>query len=170
MLFSYKGIDSEYKYKRGMIEANTQFEAMDKIKETEGVIIIIHLKKVSNSKILNRMRVNFNVRLENIENRLNNRTNRIIKKDKQKQKSKKKKKAGSELLEKSPILRGLNKLRSVNISLPGGRGGGKKIVIDEDMYTNLQSMFKARESFDDTSNEDNIEFSRNENLIHLQLT
>ena len=164
MLFSYKGIDSEYKYKRGMIEANTQFEAMDKIKETEGVIIIIHLKKTSNSKILNRMRVNFNVRLENIENRLNNRTNRIVQKDKQKQKSKKKRKAGSELLEKSPILRGLNKLRSVNISLPGGRGGSKKIVMDEDMYTNLQNMFKERESSDDTDSEYNVEVSRNENL------
>ena len=85
MLFSYKGIDSEYKYKRGMIEANTQFEAMDKIKETEGVIIIIHLKKTSNNKILNRMRGDFNVRLEKIENRFNNRINRIVQKDKQTQ-------------------------------------------------------------------------------------
>lgn len=147
MLFSYKGINKEYKYKRGLVEADNQVEAMSKIKETEDVIVIISMSKASNNKLISNFRTNFNVRLENFENKINQRTNEIIKKDKLKPKGKNANKISEEekedgLAERSPILRGLNKLLTYNVSGPKKRQ--KKIVIDEDMYDNLQSMFSSQ--------------------------
>lgn len=161
MLFSYKGIDNEYKYKRGMIEAETQFEAMNKIKENENVIIIMHLKKISNIKSFNRIRGDFNNRLEYIENKINSKTNKIIQKDKQK--TQKKKRMGSDLAERSPILRGLNKLRSINIGSPHNN---KKIVMDEDIYANLQNMFKGQNNIENNQQYD-IEINRDNPDVDL---
>lgn len=144
MLFSYKGINNEYKYKRGIVEAESSLEAMDKIKE-ENVIVIISMKKSSDNKFLNNFRTNLNARIENIENKINEKTNKIVQQDKMKSKDKKlksekaKEKKEETLSNKSPILRGINKLTE---SFNKGEKENKNIVVDEDMYDNLQQMFK----------------------------
>lgn len=147
MLFSYKGIDKTYKYKRGLIEAESEVEVIKKIKE-EDVIVIISISKTSNNKALYKIRSGLNNRLENIENRLNSRTNKIIQKDKQK-----KTKANKDsLVNRSPILRKLKEFSSMEPKIPSfNKKNSKKIVMDEDMYTNLQNMFKEQQRYEGTS-------------------
>ena len=166
MLFSYKGINKDYKYKRGLVEASNQVEAMNKIKETEDVIVIISMSKSSNNKIISNVRTSFNTRLEKFENKINQRTNEIIKKDKLKPKEKrgietqeKEKENEKEdgLAERSPILRGINKLLTTNIS--GPKKMQKKIVMDEDMYDNLQSMFSSQGANSENQVDYNAEYA-----------
>lgn len=106
MLFTYRGIDVNYEYKRGTTEANTELDAIRKIKEQESVLVIISLKKVYNINALNKIRSNFNTHLVNIENKINQKTNEIIQKDKVKKDVNKKADKGGGLVEKSPILKG----------------------------------------------------------------
>lgn len=156
-MFSYKGIDSNYQYKRGTINATNEIEAMNMIKDQENVIIIISLKKVSSIKILNRFRVGLNNQLEKVENNINKITRKIVYKDskpkktfKDKIKTKDKNKS-SDLGEKSPILKGLTKFAS---RFSGSKSTKKTITMDDEMYENLQNMFKEQSRY---SNE-NYEF------------
>ena len=64
MLYSYKGINKEYKYKRGMIEAKSDVEAISKIKETEDVIVLVSLTRTSSNKMLVNIRTSLNKQLE----------------------------------------------------------------------------------------------------------
>lgn len=166
MLYSYKGIDKEYKYKRGSIEASSQVDAINKIKETQDVIVVMNIKKISNIAFINSIRSSFNNRVQNIENKINERTNRIVQKDKSKSSSVVNK---EEIVDKSPIVRGFKKLtgrfsrketeevesdnteslaekspilRGLNNIATSISSKNKKVVIDEDMYDNLQEMFK----------------------------
>lgn len=140
MLFSYKGINKDYKYKRGMVEGDSELEAMNKIKEDEEVIVIISMKKSSDNRFMNNIRTNLNARIESFENKINERTNKIIQKDKLKSADKEKEKQAEPveetLADKSPILKGINKLTEAVTKK------NKKIVVDENIYDNLQSMFK----------------------------
>lgn len=145
MLFSYRGINSEYKYKRGYIESETELDAMDKIKEEKDVIVIISLKKAYNIRGLSVIRENLNTQLENFENKLNDRTRKAANKEREKAKkgkssSKEEDSKDKSLANKSPILRAINKLVSRNKAPVKG----KNIVVSEDMYDNLQEMFKER--------------------------
>lgn len=165
MLYSYKGIDKDYKYKRGTVESDSDLEAMNKIKENEDVIVIIHLKKTSNNPVISNIRNTVNSRIQNVENKMNDRTNKIIQRDKQKSSSL----VDTEnLTEKSPILRGIKNLTSkfsnkeksedssesladrspilkgINNLASSITNRNKKIIVDEDMYDNLQEMFKHK--------------------------
>lgn len=166
MLYSYKGIDKDYKYKRGTVESNSDLEAMNKIKENEDIIVIVNLKKTSNNPVLSNIRNSFNSRIQDVENRINDRTNQIIQRDKKKSSSLV---DTEDLSEKSPILRGIKNLtnrfsnkeeseesednsESLAEKSPILKGitnfassmtsRNKNIIIDEDMYDNLQEMFK----------------------------
>lgn len=143
MLFSYRGIDSEYKYKRGFIESDSEINAISEIKRKENVIVIVNLKKVSNIKGLSGFRRNLNERLENIENRLNDRARKIANKTKEKKNSKERKEITKEatLADKSPILRGLSKMMSM---FQNDTKGNSKVIVDEQMYDNLQDIFRER--------------------------
>lgn len=162
MLFSYRGINSEYKYKRGIIEADSQIIAMNKIKEEEDILVIVNLNKVSDMKVLSGLRVNYTKQLEKFENKLNDRARASA--EKTKKKSKKKQDSASEdedtsLANKSPILRGINNLVSrfgnSEPKSPGEKkakkekkskssGKGSNVIVSEDMYDNLQDMFRER--------------------------
>ena len=163
MLYSYKGIDKDYKYKRGTVESNSDVEAMSKIKENEDIIVIIHLKRTSNNPVISNIRNTVNSRIQDVENRINDRTNQIIQRDKQKSSSFV---DTEDLSEKSPILRGIKKLtskfsnkeesednseslaekspilRGITNFTSSIRSRNKKIIVDENMYGNLQEMFK----------------------------
>ncbi|HHT97697.1 MAG TPA: hypothetical protein GXZ90_07370 [Clostridiales bacterium] len=156
MLFAYRGIDVNYEYKRGAAEANTELDAIRKIKEQENVLVIVSLKKVYNINALNKIRSNFNSHLVNIENKINQKTNEIIQKDKIKKDVNKKSEKKGELIEKSPILKGLNNLFS-KIER------NKRVIVDEDMYSNLQAMFKNME--DSESNYSNYELEINKDEL-----
>ena len=166
MLFSYKGIDKTYKYKRGLVEAKSEVEVIKKIKEEEDVIVIVSINRTSNNKTLYKIRSSFNSRLENIENRLNSRTNKIIQKDKQK--TKKAKTSKDSLGNKSPILRGLSKLTSMELKAPSfNKKRSKKIVMDEDMYANLQNMFKEQQSYEGINDDYGIELTETARPVDL---
>lgn len=186
MLYSYKGIDKDYKYKRGTVESDSHVEAMNKIKENEGIIVIMNLKRTSNIPVISNIRNAFNNRIQNVENRINERTNQIIQRDKKKYSSlvdtedlsekspiirgiknltnrfsnKEESEDNSEsLAEKSPILKGITNFASSVISR------NKKIIVDEDMYDNLQEMFKHG----NTSVQQNASVQPNYNAEHSQI-
>jgi len=165
MLFSYKGITSDYKYKRGTVESSSEVNAMNSIKEKEDVIIILNLKKVSNIKVFNSMRSNVNRQLSTLENKINKRTKAHIEKSEKKGKLKKSDRNEEEkksLSEKSPVLRGLNKLYSSIKGLSKKSVENKQIVMDEEMHDTLQKMFKEKPSLEeptlDNNSSNEIEF------------
>lgn len=160
MLFSYKGIDSDYKYKRGTVESDSEINAMKSIKEKEDVIVILNLKKVSNIKAINSMRSSVDRQLSILENEINRKTKAYIEKSEKRGKLKKidrNVKKGASLSEKSPILRGLNKLSSAIKRVNKNSIKSKQVVMDEEMYANLQNMFKEQSSLDNNSS-DEVEF------------
>lgn len=156
-MFSYKGIDNEYKYKRGTVEANSEIEAINLIKSDENILIIVGLKKISNIKFINNIRKGFTTQVVTVENRINNYTRKISeRKEKNKIKTKQKEDSAegkTELSRKSPILRGIGKLAA---SIPSRQN---KIVIDEDMYDNLQFMFKEQSQRDKEEKQNNYSMS-----------
>lgn len=173
MLYSYKGINKEYKYKRGMIEAKSDVEAISKIKETEDVIVLVSLTRTSSNKMLVNIRTSLNKQLEIAENKLNEQTKKLIRKDREKKLKKKTvdKEQDDSLANRSPILRGINtlanKLKSIEIKMP--KKSSKKIVIEEDMFENLQNMFKQAESLEAIKNTDyNMEIIRAEESLSSQ--
>lgn len=173
MLYSYKGINKEYKYKRGMIEAKSDVEAISKIKETEDVIVLVSLTRTSSNKMLVNIRTSLNKQLEIAENKLNEQTKKLIRKDREKKLKKETvdKEQDDSLANRSPILRGINtlanKLKSIEIKMP--KKSSKKIVIEEDMFENLQNMFKQAESLEAIKNTDyNMEIIRAEESLSSQ--
>lgn len=173
MLYSYKGINKEYKYKRGMIEAKSDVEAISKIKETEDVIVLVGLTRTSSNKMLVNIRTSLNKQLEIAENKLNEQTKKLIRKDREKKLKKKTvdKEQDDSLANRSPILRGINtlanKLKAIEIKMP--KKSSKKIVIEEDMFENLQNMFKQAESLEAIKNTDyNKEIIRAEESLSSQ--
>lgn len=156
-MFSYKGIDNEYKYKRGTVEANSEIEAINLIKSDENILIIVGLKKISNIKFINNIRKGFTTQVVTVENSINNYTRKISeRKEKNKIKTKQKEDSAegkTELSRKSPILRGIGKLAA---SIPSRQ---KKIVVDEDMYDNLQFMFKEQSQRDKEEKQNNYSMS-----------
>lgn len=173
MLYSYKGINKEYKYKRGMIEAKSDVEAISKIKETEDVIVLISLTRTSSNKMLVNIRTSLNKQLEIAENKLNEQTKKLIRKDREKKLKKKTvdEEQDDSLANRSPILRGINtlanKLKAIEIKMP--KKSSKKIVIEEDMFENLQNMFKQAESLEAIKNTDyNKEIIRAEESLSSQ--
>lgn len=173
MLYSYKGINKEYKYKRGMIEAKSDVEAISKIKETEDVIVLVSLTRTSSNKMLVNIRTSLNKQLEIAENKLNEQTKKLIRKDREKKLKKKTvdKEQDDSLANRSPILRGINtlanKLKAIEIKMP--KKSSKKIVIEEDMFENLQNMFKQAESLEAIKNTDyNKEIIRAEESLSSQ--
>lgn len=174
MLYSYKGINKEYKYKRGMIEAKSDVEAINKIKETEEVIVLVSLTRTSSNKMLVNIRNSLNKQLETAENKLNEQTKKLARKDRDK-KSKKAivdEEQDVSLSNRSPILRGINtlvnKLKTTEIKMP--KKNNKKIVIEEDMFENLQNMFKQQAALSETvENTDyNMEIIRAETSLSDQ--
>lgn len=173
MLYSYKGINKEYKYKRGMIEAKSDVEAISKIKETEDVIVLVGLTRTSSNKMLVNIRTSLNKQLEIAENKLNEQTKKLIRKDREKKLKKKTvdKEQDDSLANRSPILRGINtlanKMKAIEIKMP--KKSSKKIVIEEDMFENLQNMFKQAESLEAIKNTDyNKEIIRAEESLSSQ--
>lgn len=173
MLYSYKGINKEYKYKRGMIEAKSDVEAISKIKETEDVIVLVSLTRTSSNKMLVNIRTSLNKQLEIAENKLNEQTKKLIRKDREKKLKKETvdKEQDDSLANRSPILRGINtltnKLKAIEIKMP--KKSSKKIVIEEDMFENLQNMFKQAESLEAIKNTDyNMEIIRAEESLSSQ--
>lgn len=173
MLYSYKGINKEYKYKRGMIEAKSDLEAISKIKETEDVNVLVNLTRTSSNKMLVNIRTSLNKQLEIAENKLNEQTKKLIRKDREKKLKKKtvEEEQDDSLANRSPILRGINtlanKLKTIEIKMP--KKSSKKIVIEEDMFENLQNMFKQAESLETIKNTDyNMEIIRAEESLSSQ--
>ena len=173
MLYSYKGINKDFKYKRGMIEAKSDVEAISKIKETEDVIVLVSLIRTSSNKMLVNIRTSLNKQLEIAENKLNEQTKKLIRKDREKKLKKKTvdKEQDDSLANRSPILRGINtlanKLKAIEIKMP--KKSSKKIVIEEDMFENLQNMFKQAESLEAIKNTDyNKEIIRAEESLSSQ--
>lgn len=107
MLFSYKGITKEHRYKRGVIEANSSSEAIVKIKESEDVIALIHLKPLGKFQSLNSFRMKLNEKLEVIENKQYEKMKKSLEAKNTKKKDKKKK--AKSVSEDSPILKAINK-------------------------------------------------------------
>lgn len=140
-MFSYKGIDKDYNYKRGLVEAESEIEAINIIKEEENILIIVNLKKVMNVKFINDIRTGIGTKMVSLENQVNDYTKKSNEKrneKKRKRKEKKLKNKGENLANKSPILKAINKLT--------GKFPPKepKFVMDEEMYNNLQFMFKEQ--------------------------
>lgn len=137
-MFSYKGIDNDYKYKRGSVDEETEIEAINKIKAEENILIIVSLKKVMNIKFINTLRSNVGIQVVNIENSMNNYTRKLNeKRDKRKIEKIQDETQGKTLATKSPILKAINGIAAKIVP-------SKKIVVDQDMYNNLQNMFKEQ--------------------------
>lgn len=156
-----------------MIEAKSDVEAISKIKETEDVIVLISLTRTSSNKMLVNIRTSLNKQLEIAENKLNEQTKKLIRKDREKKLKKKTvdKEQDDSLANRSPILRGINtlanKLKAIEIKMP--KKSSKKIVIEEDMFENLQNMFKQAESLEAIKNTDyNKEIIRAEESLSSQ--
>lgn len=141
-----------------MIEAKSDVEAISKIKETEDVIVLVSLTRTSSNKMLVNIRTSLNKQLEIAENKLNEQTKKLIRKDREKKLKKKTvdEEQDDSLANRSPILRGINtlanKLKAIEIKMP--KKSSKKIVIEEDMFENLQNMFKQAESLEAIKNTD----------------
>jgi type IV pilus assembly protein PilC len=156
-----------------MIEAKSDVEAISKIKETEDVIVLVSLTRTSSNKMLVNIRTSLNKQLEIAENKLNEQTKKLIRKDREKKLKKKTvdKEQDDSLANRSPILRGINtlanKLKAIEIKMP--KKSSKKIVIEEDMFENLQNMFKQAESLEAIKNTDyNKEIIRAEESLSSQ--
>lgn len=156
-----------------MIEAKSDVEAISKIKEDEDVIVLVKLTRTSSNKMLVNIRTSLNKQLEIAENKLNEQTKKLIRKDREKKLKKRTvdKEQDDSLANRSPILRGINtlanKLKSIEIKMP--KKSSKNIVIEEDMFENLQNMFKQAESLEAIKNTDyNKEIIRAEESLSSQ--
>lgn len=146
-MFSYKGIDIDYKYKRGTIVADSELDAIEAIKAQKDIVVVVSLKKVSSIRGVNEIRESLNTQIGGFENKLNEVTGKIVrrrrksvlKSDDKKSKETEEVKEES-LLERSPILKGINNMIS-NIT-PSSR---RKVIVDDDMYSALEDMFEERE-------------------------
>lgn len=137
-MFSYKGIDNDYKYKRGSVDEETEIKAINKIKAEENILIIVSLKKVMNIKFMNILRSNVGIQVVNMENSMNNYTRKLNeKRDKRKVEKIQDEAEGKTLATKSPILKAISGIAAKIVP-------SKKIVVDQDMYNNLQNMFKEQ--------------------------
>lgn len=146
-MFSYKGVDNDYNYKVGTVEAINQADAINKIKENENILIIVSLNKRSNNKMVNNIQSNFIKKYVDFENKMKN------KKKKKKEKAIEKDGIEKTLTEKSPILK---MIKNISNNLPK-----RKVVIDEQAYNDIQMMFKTDVSNDISSSYSTDELTEN---------
>lgn len=126
-MYFYKGVDKDYNYKVGTIDAINQAEAIKKAKEEENILIIVNLSKKSNSELVNNFHSKIIERYVSIENK--------IKSMRRSTNKSKKKVSEQKISEKSPILKMIKKASS---KLPG-----REIeIVEEEFYSDLQ-MFKS---------------------------
>lgn len=129
-MFSYKGVDSNYNYKVGTVEAANEVEAVKKIKEEEDILIVVGLNRVSKLKIANTLTHRIRQRMVEIENN--------VKRKRQKSKKNKKKRANKNqsMSEKSPVLRAIRKV-SEKYSKKG------PVKVTEEAEKQVQFIFKG---------------------------
>lgn len=126
-MYFYKGVDKDYNYKVGTIDAANQAEAIKKAKEEENILIIVNLNKKSNNELVNSFYSKITERYVKIENKI-----KSLKKSPTKSG---KRNSDMKLSEKSPILRMIKKASD---KLPGR----ETEIVEEEFYSDLQ-MFKS---------------------------
>lgn len=113
-MFSYKGVDKNYKYKVGKVESEDEIEAVRLIKEQEEILIIVSIEKVSNSKIAGNFSYKVREKLVDFENRIKTMQNKSRKLKVKKAKGDKSSgsSSGDSIGDKSPILRAIKNFTS----------------------------------------------------------
>lgn len=137
-MFSYKGIDKDYNYKVGSVEAPTMAEAIKKVKSKENIVIIVSLEKRSNSKLLNTIQSRIS---ENFVKMQNKRKNNKSKK-KEKKINTNSAQASQSIADKSPILKAIK-----NISTKVQPKESKPSSLEEEFYSDLNTVFKSDSSY-----------------------
>lgn len=105
--YSYKGVDKEYKYKIGNVEASNEVEALKLIKENEDVLIIVSLQKLSNFDAGNNLIFKIKEKMLVLENKMKERKKEKFEKLKEKGKVQS---PNATLADKSPILKMIKKV------------------------------------------------------------
>lgn len=147
-MFSYKGVDKDYNYKVGSVEAVNMADAIKQVKENEGIIIIVNLEKKSKNKVVNNIQSKFSEKYVAFQNKRRNSPK------KQKKKSSDDIPEEKTLSDKSPILKAIKKVANKV------QGENKTVVIDEDIYSELQLMFK-----EDSNNSKSSSTNLSENKV-----
>lgn len=144
-MFSYKGVDKDYNYKIGSVEAETLEEAISKVKEEEQIIIIVSLSKNSKNKMINNIQKTISQKYVDLENK--RKAKRKLKKKKVKS-PKKKVDKNAPISDKSPILRAIKKVTS-----PQKKEQKEEVTV----YSDLQNVvFKSESSSIETNDLNNL--------------
>lgn len=141
-MYSYKGVDSNFEYKVGIVEAENKSEALKLIKEQEDILIVVSLSKVPKIKVANNLNSFIQRKIVEFENRMKNKSKKKREKKEAKENKKKtngietsKKKEGKKsLAERSPILRAVKAVS--NKITPN------KKDVDEEVQREIQLIFK----------------------------
>lgn len=141
-MYSYKGVDSNFEYKVGTVEAENESEALKLIKQQEDILIIVSLSKVSKIKVANNLNSFIQRKIVEFENRMKNKSKekrekkeaREIKKKANDIETSKKKEGKKSLAEKSPILRAVKAVSNKITS--------NKKDVDEEIQREIQLIFK----------------------------
>lgn len=108
-MFSYKGVDKNYKYKVGRVDSEDEIEAVRLIKEQEEILIIVSIERVSNSKFAGNFSYKVREKFVEVENKFKSFQSKT-----NKSKKKKSLKSSSEesIADKSPILKAIKNFTS----------------------------------------------------------
>lgn len=143
-MYSYKGVDSNFEYKVGTVEAENKSEALKLIKEQEDILIVVSLSKVPKIKVANDLNSFIQRKIVEFENRMKSKSKKKReKKEARKSKKKtngietsKKKEEKKSLAERSPILKAFKAVSSKITS-------NKKFKdVDEEIQREIQVIFK----------------------------
>lgn len=132
-MYSYKGVDKNYVYKVGTVDAYNEAEAIKKIKDEEEILIVTSLNRTSKVKIISNLSEIITRKLVEIENKA--KSKKILEvKSTEKAKQEEKKFTNTE---RSPILRAINKLAG---KPPKNKSGA--LQLDEQTRMEIQNIFR----------------------------
>jgi len=146
LTFRYKGIDTDGKYKRGVVEAVDKIDGIRKVKD-EGVAVIINIVEQPRNDIIRTVIDALNKQLGQLENRL-------IKSRKEKRQSRLQKIKSK----KERLLRGQNRINSIKNRVSGGIVSllGKQVVVSKDTFDKLMNLSKLDIRASNKSGDDGI--------------
>lgn len=147
-MYSYKGVDVNFKYKVGTVEAESDVEAVTKIKDEEGILLVTSIKKTK-KKNKNSLSFMFQQKMVSIENSLKATKKPVKTKSKNGPSKKKNPNKKPSIFERSPIVQKISSLvekKSPNTNLQGK-------TMSQELEEEIKRLFQENDA---TSHSDDV--------------
>lgn len=139
-MYSYKGVDVDFKYKVGTVEAASDTEAVAKVKEEEGILLVTSIKKTKR-KSKNSISMAIQKRFVSIENSFKTQKKKKVKSSDKKGKNKKKK---SSMFEKSPIVQTFASM----VAKSNGNNSPERKTMSQELDEEIKRLFQENDVTD----------------------